>query len=306
MARIARRGLRLGNLPLFSLGQPWSSVVRLGAIGETDGNAEGKLVLSLFEPRYVEVAQRLLAPGGSRRFGYAETFPPREHTSGVVADIQDHRWVDETCEEFVPGFGSRPQAQLLAAGAGRFRILKMRTEDRDGMDLYYANVQTMSERDLQRGFGVEALAYWEESREDSPRASSVKPGSHLVAMVAAAVFESPESWRVVGQVPAGVRVIVMDVPRMVEGYLMVPIVPSGAVEMPLFREPEKFDGQEVSLPNEEEMKAAIDRLQRPPSKLAWLRLRRRQLRAQQKQSEDTDENGEPSRAHEGHAQTDEG
>lgn len=27
---------------------------------------------------------------------------------------------------------------------------------------------------------------------------------------------------------------------------MVPIVPSGAVEMPLFREPEKFDGQEAA------------------------------------------------------------
>lgn len=34
MARIARRSLRIHGLPLFSLGHPWSSVVKLG---ETEG-----------------------------------------------------------------------------------------------------------------------------------------------------------------------------------------------------------------------------------------------------------------------------
>ena len=69
--------------------------------------------------------------------------------------------------------------------------------------------------------------------------SKVKPGSHLVAYVDAPVYESPESWRCVGEaprhihlphfsplrsiqelsreVPAGVRVIAMGSPRVVEG-----------------------------------------------------------------------------------------
>ena len=50
----------------------------------------------------------------------------------------------------------------------------------------------------------------------------MQAGTHLVAMVAANVWESCESWRVTGQVPEGVRVIAMGAPRLVEGYLMVP------------------------------------------------------------------------------------
>ena len=48
----------------------------------------------------------------------------------------------------------------------------------------------------------------------------VKSGTHLLAMVPAPVFESPESWRIIGQVPTGVRVIAMDLPRVVEGCLL--------------------------------------------------------------------------------------
>ncbi|CAL1163086.1 unnamed protein product [Cladocopium goreaui] len=91
-------------------------------------------------------------------------------------------------------------------------------------------------------------------------------------MVPAPVFESPESWRIIGQVPTGVRVIAMDLPRVVEGYLMVPIVPSGAVELTLFREPER-PMPEVQLPDADALKAAIDGLQRPAG--AWRRLCRR-------------------------------
>eukprot|EP00913_Durusdinium_trenchii_P020917 g19653.t1 len=208
MARIARRSLRIKGLPLFSLGHPWSSVV----------NAEGKLALSLFEPRFVEVASKLL--------------PPR--------------------------YGSGSQVQLLANAQHRFRILKARKEQQEGVDLYYANVQLMTERDLQRGLGLEAVAYWQEesSQGSDSRALSVKAGTHLVAIVTAAVFETAESWRVIGQVPEGIRVIAMDVPRVVEGYLMVPIIPSGAVELTLFREAaQPGSGEvEVQLPDETVLK----------------------------------------------------
>eukprot|EP00434_Breviolum_minutum_P037894 symbB.v1.2.033602.t1/scaffold4196.1/size83517/10 len=269
MARIARRSLRIHGLPLFSLGHPWSSVV----------NAEGKLALSLFEPRFVEIVGKLLPPSGDARFGYAESYPPRERTAGVLVNIEDHRWINEGHEEFVAGYGSDPQVQVLANANGRFRILKARREQRDGIDLYYANVQLLSERDLQRGPGAEAMSYWsEEVSEGSPeRASQVKAGTHLLAMVAAPVFESPESWRVIGQVPEGIRVIAMDVPRVVEGYLMVPIVPSGAVELTLFREPSgpmpEAERKGVQLPDAETLKAAIDGFQRPAA--AWRRLCRR-------------------------------
>ncbi|CAL1135490.1 unnamed protein product, partial [Cladocopium goreaui] len=272
MARICRRSLRIRGLPLFSLGHPWSSVV----------NAEGKLALSLFEPRFVEAAGKLLPPSAdarsAARFGYAESYPPRERSAGVLANIEDHRWIEEGHEEFVAGYGSDPQVQVLANNGGRFRILKVREEHRDGIDLYYAHVQLLSERDLQRGCGAEAMRYWAEevSKGSSPagdsRASQVKSGTHLLAMVPAPVFESPESWRIIGQVPTGVRVIAMDLPRVVEGYLMVPIVPSGAVELTLFREPEG-PMPEVQLPDADALKAAIDGLQRPAG--AWRRLCRR-------------------------------
>ncbi|CAK8986170.1 Hypothetical protein SCF082_LOCUS439 [Durusdinium trenchii] len=269
MARIARRSLRIKGLPLFSLGHPWSSVV----------NAEGKLALSLFEPRFVEVASKLLPPRGDARFGYAESYPPRERTSGVLANIEDHRWVDEGHEEFVQGYGSGSQVQLLANAQHRFRILKARKEQQEGVDLYYANVQLMTERDLQRGLGLEAVAYWQEesSQGSDSRALSVKAGTHLVAIVTAAVFETAESWRVIGQVPEGIRVIAMDVPRVVEGYLMVPIIPSGAVELTLFREaaqPGSGEVPEVQLPDETVLKAALDGIH-GRTLPAWRRLQRR-------------------------------
>lgn len=99
MARIARRGLRLKGLPLFSLGHPWHSVV----------NADGKLALSLFEPRFVALAQELLQ--GEPRFGFAESYPPRPRAPGVLAYVEDHRWVPEGHEEFVKGYGSQAQAE---------------------------------------------------------------------------------------------------------------------------------------------------------------------------------------------------
>ncbi|CAE7663911.1 unnamed protein product, partial [Symbiodinium sp. CCMP2456] len=261
MARIVRRGLRLPGLPLFSLGQPWHSVM----------NSEGKLALSLYQRQYVDVARRILA--SNKQFGYAESYPPREGTSGVLALVEDFRWIGEESEHHVPGYGSGSQVQLLSASGGRFRILKTSKETVDGLELYRAHVQLFAERDLTRGAGAEAMAYWNDKTagpEEGSRATSVKPGSHLVAYVDAPVFESPESWRCVGEVPAGVRVIAMGSPRFVEGYLMVPIVPSGAVRLTLFREPTQ-EVPEVQLPDGEMLKARS-----APSLCAVRRLQQRQ------------------------------
>merc|ERR1712150_57709 len=51
-----------------------------------------------------------------------------------------------------------------------------------------------------------------------------------------AVFESMESWKSGHPIPAGGTVVTADMPQVVQGYLMVPILPSGAVELALFRE----------------------------------------------------------------------
>eukprot|EP00439_Symbiodinium_sp_Y106_P060457 s1995_g8.t3 len=218
MARIVRRSLRLPGLPLFSLGQPWHSVM----------NSEGKLALSLYQAQYVDVARKILA-SSNKQFGYAESYPPREGTAGAPVL-------------------SLP-ASLIAELPGK--------ETEDGVELYRAH----------------AMAYWSDKTagpEDGSRATSVKPGSHLVAYVNAPVFESPESWRCVGEVPAGVRVIAMGSPRVVEGYLMVPIVPSGAVRLTLFREPTQ-EVPEVQLPDGEMLKARA-----APSVCSARRLQQRQ------------------------------
>lgn len=69
----------------------------------------------------------------------------------------------------------------------------------------------------------------------------------------------PRSWppacKAVTSVPYGVAVVAAGPPRVVEGYLMVPIVPSGAVELTLFREL-TADG-EAEVPTEEELRAAL-------------------------------------------------
>ncbi|CAE7800659.1 unnamed protein product [Symbiodinium necroappetens] len=164
MARIVRRGLRLPGLPLFSLGQPWHSVM----------NSEGKLALSLYQRQYVDVARKILA--SNKQFGYAESYPPREGTSGVLALVEDFRWIGEDSEHHVPGYGSGSQVQLLSASGGRFRILKMSKETVDGLELYRAHVQLFAERDLTRGAGAEAMAYWNDKTagpEEGSRATSV-------------------------------------------------------------------------------------------------------------------------------------
>lgn len=131
MARIARRGLRLQNLPLFSLQKPWHDVT-----GEL-----GKLPLNLFEPRYVELARRIEPPDGSGQFGYTDVTQRRRHGRGMLAEASDFQWVR-----------SEGPVQLVASGMQRFRILSIRTEEvKDGAPpLHFARVQLLADRDLAR------------------------------------------------------------------------------------------------------------------------------------------------------------
>eukprot|EP00928_Gymnodinium_smaydae_P035140 TRINITY_DN24787_c0_g1_i1.p1 TRINITY_DN24787_c0_g1~~TRINITY_DN24787_c0_g1_i1.p1 ORF type:complete len:298 (+),score=77.36 TRINITY_DN24787_c0_g1_i1:56-895(+) len=248
MARIARRGLRLRELPLFSLGSSWQSVA----------DASGKLALRLFEQRYLELARRVLPPRGAGKFGYAEGYPPRAGGTGVLAEVEDYRWggkeqLASAAGSMVGGGGGLPEGQVLlsARDGGRFRILSVRQEEivSGSPPLYLAHVQLLHPGDLQRGPAREALDYW------ASRAGSVRPGVALTAKQAAPVFESVESWREVGEVPAGVLVVAAGPPVVVEGYLMVPIAPSGAVELSLFRD--RTPGDALSLPSAAEVKAAL-------------------------------------------------
>jgi len=264
MARIARRALRLRELPLFSLGAPWTSVV------ESDTNMLG---LRLFEPRYLEMARRILPPQGSGKFGYAESYPPRPGTSGMLTSVQE--------------FEEGKNVMVLARGERRFRILATRAEAVEGSDqpLYIAHVQLLEDRDCQREVAKKLRQPTEllkgvQDAEVASKASQVFAGSHLVANMGAPVFESLESWRVIGQVPAGVRVIAGGPPTTVEGYFMVPIVPSGAVEMTLFRRinpaaPDEMNADEADLPREEALKASLLNLgQAPPQALSTSRGRK--------------------------------
>lgn len=269
MARIARRSLRIQALPLFSLGKPWQSVCDAGGI----------LALRLFEPRYVELARRVFPPTGPGKFGYAEVYPPRPGGAGVLAQVEEFRW--STTGAAAGGNGTSQAALLSARGARRFRILAVSEEEvvPTKPPLYVAHVQLLEDRDTSRGPLAEAWDYWSRpiptpagvvAEEDLPgqgqqRAKTVKAGTALVARLGAPVFESPESWNVVAQVPVGVAVVAAGIPRVVEGYLMVPIVPSGAVELTLFRE--LTSGGEDDVPTERELRATLLNLGRVPEEL---------------------------------------
>jgi len=197
----------------------------------------------------VELARRCFPPVGGGKFGYSEEYPPRTGGAGVVAEVEGFRWDSDGENE--PSEKQDGPVLLSALAAKRFRILAVRDEEvvRDMPPLYVAHVQLLEERDTMRGPGKEALKYWQS------RTHNVKAGTALVAKQTAPVFESLESWRASGEVPAGVLVIAAGPPTVVAGYLMVPIVPSGAVELTLFRD--RTPGDALSLPSEEELKAVI-------------------------------------------------
>lgn len=268
MARIARRNLRIQSLPLFSLGKPWQSVCDSG----------GALALRLFEPRYVELARRVFPPEGEGKFGYAEAYPPRPGASGVLAQVEEFKWSGGAALGAVLGAEDAKAALCTARGARRFRILSVKEEEVDGPSkppLYVAHVQLLEDRDTARGPGREAWSYWTRSvpgvsddgeTKEQPRAKVVKAGTAIVARLGAPVFESPFSWNVVATVPAGVAVVAAGPPRMVEGYLMVPIVPSGAVELTLFRE--LVSDGEANVPTEQELRQTLLNLGRVPKEFA--------------------------------------
>lgn len=245
---------------MFSLDAPWQSVC----------NASGMLQLRLFEPRYVELARRVFPPAGQGKFGYAEAYPPKAGGAGVLAQVEEFKWAPAGGQ----GQGGQEEGQvalLNARGARRFRILAVRQETvvEEKPQLYVAHVQLLEDRDLARGTGRESWDYWTQPASSSSagpgpeRAKTVKAGTALVARQAAAVFEAMESWRVVAQVPAGVAVVAAGPPRMVEGYLMVPIMPSGAVELTLFREL-SMDSEGPPMPTEQDLRRTLLNLGKEP------------------------------------------
>lgn len=259
MARIARRALRIKDVPLFSLGKPWQSAV----------DSVGTLGLRLFEPRYVELAKRVLPPKGEGKFGYAESYPPKVGSAGVLAQVEGFRW------ERGGAVAAPDDTVLLSArSARRFRILRVRPEEITvgKPPLFFAHVQLLEDRDVVRGRVMEALGYWQ------GRVDGLRPGTALVARQGAPVFESENSRRVVSQIPAGVIVIAAGPPVTVDGYLMVPIAPSGAVELTLFRE--RTPGEDtMTLPSEQDVKSVLlnfgASLQPVGSERAYVRRKRR-------------------------------
>ncbi|CAE7554092.1 unnamed protein product [Symbiodinium sp. CCMP2592] len=132
MARIARRALRIKELPLFSLRQPFPEI----------GQPSGELALNMFEDRYVELVRRLES-GKSPHFGYTAISHRRVRGRGVLLNGRGFRWV-----------GSRKSGPVVlqARALDRFRILSIRSEVvKEGSDpLYIATVQTFADRDLSR------------------------------------------------------------------------------------------------------------------------------------------------------------
>lgn len=212
--------------------------------------------MRLFEPRYVELANRVFPPEGQGKFGYSEAYPPKVGAAGVLAQIEQFKWASQADQKV---------ALLAARAARRFRILSVRSEEivPSKPPLFVAHVQLLADRDVARGPGAEGFQYWsrpqpDASAEDAPkkRADAVTAGTALVARLGAPVFETPESWHAVSTVPAGMVVYAAGPPRVVEGYLMVPIVPSGAVELTLFRDLAP-DGGESPVPTEQELRATL-------------------------------------------------
>jgi len=131
MARIARRSLRIANLPLFSLQRPWQEVM----------DAEGTLPLNLFEPRYVELARKIERPNGSQQFGYTDVSQRRKSGRGVLLQAGDMRWMSRG-----------GPVQLVASGLQRFRILSLQSETvgKHLPPLSLAHVQLLVDADLAR------------------------------------------------------------------------------------------------------------------------------------------------------------
>eukprot|EP00747_Dinoflagellata_sp_TGD_P053704 gnl/TRDRNA2_/TRDRNA2_148604_c0_seq4.p2 gnl/TRDRNA2_/TRDRNA2_148604_c0~~gnl/TRDRNA2_/TRDRNA2_148604_c0_seq4.p2 ORF type:complete len:303 (+),score=35.58 gnl/TRDRNA2_/TRDRNA2_148604_c0_seq4:79-909(+) len=113
-----RKRLIVHDLPLFSLGVPWS---RMGA------DEHGLTGLRFFEPRYVWLARRIAdavtGPDVPARFGFAHTYPPQEGSEGTLVEVPSPKtegmhWLSETTGP----------VNVLCRRGPRFKILKVRTE----------------------------------------------------------------------------------------------------------------------------------------------------------------------------------
>jgi len=235
MARIARRALRIRD-------------------------ASGNLAVRLYLPEELEFARRVLPPIGQGRFGYADKSDPGKGNVGILAQVEGYRWESEDQNE-IPGriIGEpdalcHPTAVVITARAEvRFRILNTQPHEVESGEspLYTAHIQQLANRDVARGDKQEACIYWSSKMQD------VKEGTALVARQQATVYESVDSLRVVSHVPAGVIVISAGtVTTTTEGCTLVPIAPSGAVELTHFRT--RVPGQDTLVtPTEEEVRQAI-------------------------------------------------
>uniref|UniRef100_A0A7S0AL06 Uncharacterized protein n=1 Tax=Pyrodinium bahamense TaxID=73915 RepID=A0A7S0AL06_9DINO len=134
MARIARRGLRLQNLPVLSLPSPWGRVA----------DAENVLAVGSDESRYLELARRV-EPGGSEHFGYAAASSRRKGGVGVLVEARQVRWLS-------PAACGHQAVHLTGHGVRPFRILAMRAEAGPIGEppLYTARVQLLLQRDIAR------------------------------------------------------------------------------------------------------------------------------------------------------------
>ncbi|CAL1126618.1 unnamed protein product [Cladocopium goreaui] len=131
MARLARRSLRIKDLPIFSLSQSFRD------LADTE---LPELPLNFFEPRYVELARRIAPPKGDGKFGYTQVVQRRKGGRGMLVAARDFRWS-----------GSDGPVVFFARGLRRFRILSVRSESmKQGDPLYKAHVQLLSDRDLSR------------------------------------------------------------------------------------------------------------------------------------------------------------
>lgn len=207
------------------------------------------MALQLFrlrEPRHLELARRVLPPDGDGKFGFVEG-ALRAGGPGIVATVQDFQWSADKSAVAVRSQGSR-----------RFRILGVKEHEIETghPPLLLGKVQLLADQDLLRGPAIEGFNFWTAKDESAgSRASQLKPGDCLTAVQGVPVFESMESWTATHSIAKGVMVVVDGPPRFVQGYLMVPIVPSGAVELTMFRQTSA--NHAMATTSETELRAAL-------------------------------------------------
>jgi len=206
----------------------------------------------------------VLPPGGEGKFGYSESYPPKAGGAGVLAEVNGFHWQFESTDNLAADQkmptqeGRAGPVLLIAKPLRRFRILNVRKDEVESgkPPLYVASVQLLAEHDTMRGSGKEALEYW------TQKAGNVKEGTAIIAKQPAIVFESVDSHRVVAEMPTGVTVIAAGPPVVVEGYMMVPIAPTGAVELTLFRE--RIASGTLALPTEDDLTSTLLNLGKDP------------------------------------------